>query len=80
MGGAFAYGGTTVDRTRLIRVVGVVEDVRYKTLAEEAEPTYYVPQAQTFASTHYAVVVTVRDGPPEGLIPFVREELTRFER
>ena len=49
--GAFAYGGTRVDRTAMIQVVGVVENVRYRSLAEEEEPTCYVPQAQAFAST-----------------------------
>jgi putative ABC transport system permease protein len=78
--GSFAYGYPTVDRTTMSRIVGVVEDVRYKSLAEAAEPTFYMPQAQLpFVQQRPAVVVAARDGHPDALVSGIRSELKRFD-
>ena len=34
-----AYGYPTVDRRTMSRIIGVVDDMRYESLAREAEPT-----------------------------------------
>lgn len=78
--GSFAYGYPTVDRKTMSRVVGVVQDVRYKSLAEEAEPTYYLPLAQApFPFLRHAVVVDARTGNPDALVSSIRAELKRFD-
>jgi hypothetical protein len=80
LAGSFAYGYPTVDRKTMSRIVGVVEDVRYKSLAEEAEPTYYLPYTQVpFPFLRHAIVVHAGGGHPEALISRIREELKRFD-
>lgn len=77
---SFAYGYPTVDRATMSRIVGVVDDVRYKSLAEDVDPTYYIPTAQTsFPMLRPAVVVAVRGRDPRGLAPPIRAELARFD-
>ncbi len=77
---SLAYGYPTVDRSTMRRIVGVVEDMRYKSLAEEAEPTYYLPQAQAdFPVLRQSVVVASRGGAPEAVFANIRAELRRFD-
>jgi putative ABC transport system permease protein len=78
--GSFAYGYPAVDRATMSRIVGVVDDVRYKSLAEAAEPTYYLPQAQApFPIQRPAIVVAVRGRDPNTLASAIRTELKRFD-
>jgi putative ABC transport system permease protein len=80
LAGSFAYGFPTVDRKSMSRIVGVVQDVRYKSLAEEAEPTFYLVQAQApFPFARQAVVVAARAGDPQALVSPIRAELNRFD-
>ena len=80
LAGSFAYGYPTVDRKTMSRIVGVVDDVRYKSLAEDAEPTYYLPQTQAgYPFVRHAIVIHPRGGRPEALISRIREELKRFD-
>ena len=80
LSGSFAYGYPTIDRSTMTRIVGVVQDVRYQSLAEEAEPTFYLPQAQTtFPFLRNAVVVAARDHRPDALIANIRAELKKFD-
>ena len=44
--GAFFYGYPQVDRKTMTRIVGVVDDVRFKSLAQADESAYYLPFAQ----------------------------------
>src|SRR5262245_6339631 len=46
IGVQFAAGYPEVPATPLISVVGVVEDVKYVSLAQAADPAYYTPEAQ----------------------------------
>jgi putative ABC transport system permease protein len=78
--GSFAYGYPTVDRKTMTRIVGVVQDARYKSLAEEAEPTFYLSQDQApFPFLRTSAVVAVRGSRPETFVSNIRAELTRFD-
>ncbi|MCU1383186.1 MAG: hypothetical protein JWL71_1883 [Acidobacteria bacterium] len=78
--GSFAYGYPTVDRKRMTRIVGVVQDARYTSLAEAAEPTFYLSQAQApFPFLRTSAVVATRDGRPERMVSSIRAELERFD-
>ncbi|MEZ5283813.1 MAG: ABC transporter permease [Vicinamibacterales bacterium] len=75
----FAYG-FPIERDRLVQIVGVVDDVRYKSLVEPDEPAFYVPVAQTgFPFTRRTIVVAATSGPPDALIPPLRDALARFD-
>ncbi len=79
------FFGTTnaVDRafsmwggTRTLRVVGVVPDIKYHRINENAQPYFYLPLAQSYnAGTGIALHVRVRQGDPLALLPAVRREL-----
>ncbi len=76
----FTYGYPRTDPNSLRSIVGVADDVRYRSLGEEAEPVFYVPQAQIpYPFLRHAVVVTPKSGSPESLIPALRLELARFD-
>lgn len=78
--GAFATGYPTVDRKGMMRIVGVVDDVRFTSLAQADESAYYVPSAQAgFPIVRPAIVVAAPDGNPEALISPLRETLQRFD-
>jgi putative ABC transport system permease protein len=78
--GAFAYGYPTVDRKNMTRIVGVVEDVRFKSLSEADESTYYLPQSQAgFPNLRPAIVVAAPDGNPTALVTPLRDALSRFD-
>ena len=64
----------------MTRVVGVVQDARYKSLAEEAEPTFYLSQDQApFPFLRTSVVVAAREGRAEASVSNIRTELKRFD-
>jgi putative ABC transport system permease protein len=76
----FTFGYPKTDPQSLRSIVGVVDDVRYVSLGEQAEPTFYVSQDQVpYPFRNHAVVVTARHGDAEGLIPGLRAELKRFD-
>jgi len=80
LAGSLAYGYPTVDRKTMSRIVGVVDDVRYKTLAEAAEPTFYRSVTQGgFPFLRPAVVVAPPAGRGDALISNIRAELQRFD-
>jgi putative ABC transport system permease protein len=54
-------------------IIGVVGDVRNRTLNTEPKPAYYVPQTQLPFSQLVAVVKT--NGEPHGLIPAVTKQV-----
>jgi ABC-type antimicrobial peptide transport system permease subunit len=77
---SFAYGYPTVDRKTMTRIVGVVQDARYTSLAEPAEPTFYLSHDQApFPFLRTSVVVASLNGRPEALVSSIRGELTRFD-
>lgn len=55
---AIAFGFPTPDRLSMHRIVGVVKNIRYKSLAEDAQPTFYLAHAQAaFPPTRSTIVV-----------------------
>jgi putative ABC transport system permease protein len=56
IGAQFSAGYPNPDPTREVTVIGVVDDVRQKSLAERAEPAYYSPLTQ-FGQGRVTVVV-----------------------
>jgi putative ABC transport system permease protein len=78
--GAFAYGYPTVDRKNMTRIIGVVDDVRFKSLAEADESTYYLPGSQAgFPIIRPAIVVAPSDGNTTALVTPLRDALNRFD-
>jgi predicted permease len=65
------------DAGPFVEVVGVARDGKYRTLAEDPEPYFYVPLAQNFTSER---VLQIRSAlPPESLIPEVQHEILSLD-
>lgn len=79
IGQSFAYGFPVPNRATPVLIVGVVDDIRYKTISEEAEPTFYLPQPQTFTLRRQWVVVSSTGVPANALIPQIQDALTQFD-
>ncbi|HEX3703034.1 MAG TPA: ABC transporter permease [Vicinamibacterales bacterium] len=80
MAAQFTFGYPKTDPQSLRSIVGVVDDVRYVSLGEQAEPIFYVSQDQVpYPFTRHAVVVTAQHGDAEALIPAIRFALKRFD-
>ncbi len=75
-----AFGVPGPDGVRRVQIVGVVDDIRYKAVSEEAEPTFYLPHTQTiFPLRRQWVVVSSPGRPIETLIPQIRGALNEFD-
>jgi len=60
-----------------VEVVGVTRDGKYRTLAEDPEPYFYVPLEQDFTSE---CVLQIRSAlPPQALIPEVQHEILALD-
>jgi putative ABC transport system permease protein len=75
---AFAFGYPTVDTHTYRAIVGVVGDVRYRSIAEDAEPSFYVSQGQ-FPFPRQTVVVATRAADASAMAATVRGEIARLE-
>jgi len=64
------------DMGPFMEVVGVTANGKYKTINEDAEPFFYVPLAQNFASKLALQIRTL--GPPELLVAPVKEQITQL--
>jgi len=64
------------DRGPFMEVVGVTANGKYKTVAEDAAPFFYVPLAQNFASKLALQIRTV--GSPESLAAPVKEQIAQL--
>ena len=73
VGKRFSVNG---DPGPFMEVVGVTANGKYKTVGEDAEPFFYVPLAQNFASKLTLQVRTL--GPPESLAAPVKEQITQM--
>ena len=76
----FAMGLPQPDYRTVYTIVGVVQDVRYASLAGVPEPTCYLAEEQSpFLFLQQPVVVAARAGDPGALISGVQAELTKFD-
>ena len=67
----FTFGYPTIDPKSSRPIVGVVDDVKYSSLADPPAPVLYLPQAQwPYWQQTLVVATTVRD--PTALVPAVR--------
>lgn len=81
LAGGFFYGYPQVDRKNVTRIVGVVDDVRFRSLAQPDEATYYLPAAQQggFALLRTSLVVAPSNGNAVAAIEPVRNALKVFD-
>ena len=75
---AFAFGYPNVDTRRFFTIVGVVGDVRYRSIAEEAEPSFYLPQGQ-FPFPRQTIVIATKLADAAAMAPAVRNEIAKLE-
>jgi putative ABC transport system permease protein len=59
-------------------IVGVVGDIRYRSIAEDPEPSFYVSQGQ-FPFPRQTVILATRGSDPGTLTSAVRNEISRIE-
>jgi putative ABC transport system permease protein len=75
---AMAFGYPTID-TRVFRtIVGVVGDVRYRSIAEEPEPSFYASQGQ-FPFPRQTVVIATKLADAAAMVPTIRSEIAAAE-
>jgi ABC-type antimicrobial peptide transport system permease subunit len=74
----FTAGYPDVPAAPVLTVVGVVEDVKYVSLAQAADPAYYTPAAQSpyFAQ---AVVIETSLADPSSIVAPVRAAMTSMD-
>jgi putative ABC transport system permease protein len=74
----FASGYPAVDTKVFRTIVGVVGDIRYRSIAEAAEPSFYVTQGQ-FPFPRQTVVLATRGLDAAAIASTVRSEIMRIE-
>jgi predicted permease len=75
---AFAFGYPTIDTKRFQTIVGVVGDIRYKSIAEDAEPSFYTPQGQ-LPIPRQTVVIATTLADAMTMAPAVKREIGALE-
>ena len=75
---AFAFGYPNIDASTMRSIVGVVGDIRYRSIAEEAEPSFYVPQGQ-FPFPRQTVVIATTLAEPSAMVPSIRKEIASVD-
>jgi putative ABC transport system permease protein len=75
---SIAFGYPAVDTRAFRAIVGVVGNVRYRSIAEEAEPSFYLTQGQ-LPFPRQTVVIATRTADPSGMAATVRSEISRIE-
>ena len=78
LGTSFGYGYPDIDMRRPLTIVGVVGDVRYRSIAEEAEPSFYGPQGQ-FPFPRQTVTIATKLGDGSSMVPAIRREISKLE-
>ena len=75
-----AWGVPNPDPKNLLAVIGVVQVIRYASLGDAAEPTFYLVQTQSlFTPSGQAIAVAARDGNPKALVSGLRSDLESFD-
>src|SRR5262249_23547494 len=75
---AFAFGYPAIDTKQFRTIVGVVGDVRYRSIAEEAEPSFYLTQGQ-FPFPRQTVAIATRLPDATAMAPTIRSEIAKLE-
>jgi putative ABC transport system permease protein len=78
VGRRFRTGGPERPRNEWMRVVGIVDDVKYSGLAESAPPSFYLPLQQHPWSDQFVVVRTAT--APSAVIPAIRDAVWSIDR
>jgi hypothetical protein len=78
LGVQFAAGYPAPDSRNELTVVGVVDDIRQKTVSDEAEPAFYQPTGQ-FPLRRQTIVVSTAAEDITGLQSNIRDEVHRFD-
>jgi predicted permease len=60
-----------------VDIVGVARDGKYRTLAEDPQPYFYLPLAQSFTSQRFLQIRSSM--PPEFLIPLVQRQILALD-
>lgn len=75
VGRTFKYAGTEI----VFEVIGIARDVKYRTVREEAGPSFYTASLQ--ATNARGGVLHIRtDRPAAALVPVLRRTMTDFDR
>jgi len=74
----FAAGYPAPDPRNEVLVVGVVEDVRQKSVSDAAEPAFYAPLSQV-PFRRQTVVIATSASDPSTLTAALRDEVQRFD-
>ena len=74
----FAAGYPAPDPRNEVEIVGVVDDVRQKSVSDEPEPAFYLASAQLPLRRQTFVIATSLDDPAP-LTSAIREEVRRFD-
>jgi predicted permease len=77
IGAQFSAGYPAPDPTNEVTIVGVVDDVRQKSLAEAAEPAYYSPMSQ-FPLRRATAVVSMSQSDPGAVEAAIRAEVRKL--
>jgi len=79
IGVQFAGGYPAPDPKNEVTIVGIVDDIRQKTLGEPAEPAFYTPTTQPFigqnAVRRFTVVVATATDDPTAVEPAIRQAM-----
>ena len=74
----FVYGYPTLDLKREVQVIGVVDDVRQKSLSEAAEPAFYTSSHQ-FVQRRQSVVIATTLDDSSTLQAAIRDTIRKFD-
>ena len=74
----FTYGYPIIDPKREVQIIGVVDDVRQKSLSEAAEPAFYTSSFQ-FGQRRQAVVVSTTLKESSSLQTAIRDTMRKFD-
>jgi putative ABC transport system permease protein len=74
----FSSGYPTINPESEVQIVGVVDDVRQKSLREAAEPAFYTSSLQ-FATRRQSIVVAATTADTAPLFSAIRDEMRKFE-
>ena len=77
IGVQFSAGYPAPDPRNEVTIVGVIGDVRQKSLAEPAEPAFYTPMSQ-FALRRAVAVVSMSGSDPSAVEPAIRAEMRKL--